>query len=306
MGSGLILLLIVGAWLAVLVPMALRSHEASALATVDKFSDAMRVLSRRGPGGRSEAAPADGPDGAEHEGVDEPGSGRGARARVRLARALRPRLPHSGSRLRRRRDRRALPPAARRLRALLVLLAAALLTLVGAVVGPLWMLVPHLVVDALLVVFLCWLRASAVARAEREWRIAMGERRSASSDTGPILPAEEPDLVEAWRTVPARVAGIPSRMPRRDELDPRPERLVPVPRTAGAPARGAQGEPWQPVPLPVPTYVTAPRAPRRAVPSLAHSGEGGSMLASAERSLGNDDQAPGLEHILGRRRAVGD
>jgi hypothetical protein len=47
-GSGLILLLIVGAWLAVLVPMALRSSEAvSAQGTVDRFHDAMRVLSRR-------------------------------------------------------------------------------------------------------------------------------------------------------------------------------------------------------------------------------------------------------------------
>ena len=47
MGSGLILLAIVGAWLAVLVPMALRKHDASNLGTVDKFHDAMRVLSRR-------------------------------------------------------------------------------------------------------------------------------------------------------------------------------------------------------------------------------------------------------------------
>jgi hypothetical protein len=47
-GSGLILLVIVGAWLAVLVPMALRSHDTSAsLTSVDRFSDAMRVLSRR-------------------------------------------------------------------------------------------------------------------------------------------------------------------------------------------------------------------------------------------------------------------
>jgi hypothetical protein len=47
-GSGLILLVIVGAWLAVLVPMALRSHDSAAsLTSVDRFSDAMRVLSRR-------------------------------------------------------------------------------------------------------------------------------------------------------------------------------------------------------------------------------------------------------------------
>ena len=53
MGSGLILLFVVGAWLAVLVPMALRSHDAStSLSSVDRFNDAMRVLSRREQTGR--------------------------------------------------------------------------------------------------------------------------------------------------------------------------------------------------------------------------------------------------------------
>ena len=56
MGSGLILLVIVGAWLAVLVPMALRSHDsASSLSSVDRFNDAMRVLSRREQTGRAGA-----------------------------------------------------------------------------------------------------------------------------------------------------------------------------------------------------------------------------------------------------------
>jgi ribosomal-protein-alanine N-acetyltransferase len=52
-GSGLILLVIVGAWLAFFVQLALRSNETTnVLGTVDKFHDAMRVLSRR------QAAPA--------------------------------------------------------------------------------------------------------------------------------------------------------------------------------------------------------------------------------------------------------
>jgi hypothetical protein len=52
-GSGLFLLLIVGAWLAVLVPMALKSHDSStSLSSVDRFNDAMRVLSRREQTGR--------------------------------------------------------------------------------------------------------------------------------------------------------------------------------------------------------------------------------------------------------------
>jgi hypothetical protein len=55
-GSGLILLVIVAAWLAVLVPMALRTHESStSLSSVDRFSDAMRVLSRRDAVARARA-----------------------------------------------------------------------------------------------------------------------------------------------------------------------------------------------------------------------------------------------------------
>ena len=46
--AGLILLAIVGAWLAVLVPMALKSHDSTtSLRSADRFSDAMRVLSRK-------------------------------------------------------------------------------------------------------------------------------------------------------------------------------------------------------------------------------------------------------------------
>jgi hypothetical protein len=78
--------------------------------------------------------------------------------------------------------------------------------------------------------------------------------------------------------------------------------IVPAPVVHVPPARGAQGEPWQPVPVPIPMYVTAPRAPRRVVdltvPSQAET------LAAAERSMGIDDQGPELDHILDRR-AVG-
>jgi hypothetical protein len=53
-GSGLILLVIVAAWLAVLVPMALRSSEtADSVSSVDRFNDAMRVLSRRDAAARA-------------------------------------------------------------------------------------------------------------------------------------------------------------------------------------------------------------------------------------------------------------
>ncbi len=304
MGSGLILVLIVGAWLAVLVPMALRSHDASALGTVDRFSDAMRVLSRREPVGRGGAAPEGAPesDAGPQDERDEdghpsgPADSRWTRLRAVLARPGRATWRRLSG-VRRRRARRApLRPAARRLRALLVLLAAAGGTLVGAVLGPLWMVVPHVVVDVLLVVFLCWLRASAVARAERDWRIAMGGRPTTEVDAGPILPAEV-----GGSALPGHVAGIPSRMPTRSSLDPRPQRLVPVPRGAEAPARGASGEPWRPVPLPAPTYLSAPPAPRRRIIDLTATG---SPAAGADGA--SSDRAWDLEQAVGRRRAVGD
>ena len=353
MGSGLILLLIVGAWLAVLVPMALRSHEASsALATVDKFSDAMRVLSRRGGAARARGGPAlQAEDGraAQAEGGAAPGaSGRPlaydpvpgsdplpgsdalsgsdalpgpdplsasvwapasaavpASEPVPEPRSLRRRSADALDLRRQRRrarraDRPALTPAARRLRALLVLVALAVVTLVGAVVGSWWLLLPHLVTDVLLLGFLCWLRSQAVAKEEREWRRAMGDPLPA-----PVSTSSRPVAPPAARTA-ARVAGIPDRMPSRTRLAAAAHRLTAVPaaRVEDVPqVRGAQGEPWQPVPVPAPTYVSAPAAPRRVI-DLTRSGAG-AMVSGAERRLATDEAAPELEHILDRR-AVGD
>ena len=334
MGSGLILLLIVGAWLAVLVPMALRSHDAAAaLGTVDKFHDAMRVLSRRDSGrgsGPVQDAPADP--------VARPG----------------------------------LTPAARRRRALLVLLAVAVLTLVGGLVGPVWLLAPHLVADLLLVAFLGWLRNSAVVRAEREWRTALGDRHPgrhgdqawsplqewssdedgevASATARVIVPAQpsavditgqdvfdqdvfdqdavhqtavhqiavhqtavhQPAVHQTAVHQPARAQddvahGAPAPAGRSFAAaagrTPSSSGMSAVPAARPTPARGAQGEPWQPVPVPVPTYVTAARAPRRLV-DLARPRPAADALTTAEGALGTDDQGRELDHILGRR-AVG-
>lgn len=284
MGSGLILLLIVGAWLAVLVPMALRSHEAaSAASTADRFHDAMRVLSRRSSGARpqaetAEAAPAPAPD-----------------------------LPAPAP------VRTGPTPAARRRRAAGVLVLLSLGSLAGGVLGPLWLLGVHVLADGLLLAGFLWLRSQAVLREEREWRSAMGDRRSDGA-SAPWSPLEE--LAPA--PAPVVVYGVPDRMPARREIvasdsvfdqhadaPARPRTapaVVPAPAPAVPAARGAQGEPWQPVPVPVPMYVTAPRAPRRLIDLTAPAPS--DALASAERSLGIDDQGPELEHILGRR-AVG-
>jgi hypothetical protein len=292
-GSGLILLLIVGAWLAVLVPMALRSSEAaSAHSTVDRFHDAMRVLSRRDSASRA-VPPVDGAPVDEVPVVTSP-----------AARRERPPAPRTRTRL---------TPAARRRRAVGVLVLVAAGSLAGAVVGPLWLLGVHAVADGLLLAGFLWLRHQAVLREERQWRSAMGDRR-ADDGVQPWSPLEELAPVPA----PVAVYGVPDRMPARreivstdsvfDQYADAPSRprtapaavpVAPAPRVPAA--RGAQGEPWQPVPVPVPMYVTAPRAPRRVVDLTAPA----EALASAERSLGIDDQGPELEHILGRRAANG-
>lgn len=127
MGSGLILFVIVGAWLAVLVPMALKSHDTStSLRSVDRFGDAMRVLSRRTPGDRRE---------------------------IVVARPLLDPVP--------------LTAAERRRRALLVLVGLALVTLGLGLLGSGLLLAAHLVCDALLAGFVVHLRKQAVLRAAR-------------------------------------------------------------------------------------------------------------------------------------------
>ncbi|HVE74514.1 MAG TPA: hypothetical protein VNA30_05415 [Mycobacteriales bacterium] len=134
MGSGLILLVIVAAWLAVLVPMALRSREATtSLSSVDRFNDAMRVLSRR-------------PDRA----------GEARRAFVLP--------PHGDAGLS---ARTQVPLATRRRRVLLVLVTAALLTLVAAAVASTAWLFVHGAVDVLVIGYVVHLRQQALLNAAR-------------------------------------------------------------------------------------------------------------------------------------------
>ena len=289
MGSGLILLAIVGAWLAVLVPMALRRYDTSHIVTADKFHDAMRVLSRRG-GPDPDPGPGPGPGTP----APVPGRFRSATGAVRGRVALR-------------RDRPPATAAARRRRVLLLLLAVSVGTGVLVVVDSLWMLAPHLLADLLLVAFLVHLRKTAVARAEREWRTAMRPEparapRPASrpAPARPAAPLVQPRAEPVLRA-PVHVAGIPDRMPAR----PAPlvaQAMEPLPA-----ARGAQGEEWSPVPVPTPTYLSAPAAPRRVVdvtrPGSYAEADG---LPDAERELGIVDEGPDLEEILERRRAVND
>ena len=275
MGSGLILLVIVAAWLAVLVPMALKSHDTSAsLRSVDRFGDAMRVLSRRTPGDRRELVLPPPP-----------------------AQEVEPLV---------------LTPAERRRRTLSVLVGLALVTLGLALVGPAVLLAVHLLVDALLVAFLVHCRRQAVRRsaATRGHTRPAPERRHQHQHQRHEQSQErrQPAPAVAPAARPVRVAGIPDRMPTRPAplTAPLPAPAAryedPVPVVAAA---TGTDDSWSPVPVPPPVYVGKPQAPSRPprVLDLTRPGEWTATLEDA--GLDILDEGPELDDILERRRVSG-
>jgi len=297
-GSGLILLVIVGAWLAVLVPMALRRHDsATSLKSTDRFSDAMRVLSRKGardvlvPRRRQtlvvsqtrSARPA-----ARATGVT-PATGVTATTGVTGVAATTWPLPAAPVEL----AQAQLPApgrtaAERRRRALLVLVGLMLLTLIAGLVGPAPLLGVHVACDLLLVAFVVHLRRQAVLRQQ------VLRRRARAAAHGFTAVAR-----------PARIAGIPERMPRRPRL------TVPLPAPAARhedplPATGTDGSSWSPVPVPPPVYAGKAVAPPRPTRVLDLTRPG--RWSSGEQELAqllDDSDGADLDEILDRRRVVG-
>jgi len=266
-GSGLILVVIVGAWLAVLVPMALRSHDSSAsLRSADRFDDAMRVLARKGARDVLVPRRSDASLVVSATRSPRPLIAPGARA-VPLTADVPVVL----------RARRT--AAQRRLRTLKVLVGLAILTLGLSRWG-----VPlagglHLLCDGLLVAFVVHLRRQALLRMQRF------ERQDAVS-----LPAPRA----------ARIAGIPDRMPLR----PAPI-VVPAAAQQAPAATGTDGT-WSPIPVPPPTYVGKSMAPKRAprVLDLTKPGEWTAALEGDDAGLEIDAAGPELADIIDRRRAV--
>ncbi|MCW2599577.1 MAG: hypothetical protein JWM02_1406 [Frankiales bacterium] len=281
MGSGLILLVIVGAWLAVLVPMALRSHDsATSLRSADRFGDAMRVLSRRGT--REVLVPRRATSSLV---VSETKSARPAPAVAEPEPVDEPDVVHARK-----------TAAERRLRTLLVLLGTALVTLGLGLFGVPAMLVMHAVCDLLLVMFVVHLRRQAILRAEREARQARRAAAAPRTEAAPVKPA---------RRAP-RIAGIPDKMPAR----PAPL-AVPLPAPAARyedkplPATGTDSS-WSPVPVPPPTYVGKAVAPKRAprVLDLTKPGQWTATLEGEDAGPDVLDDGPELDDIIERRRAV--
>lgn len=258
MGSGLILLVIVGAWLAVLVPMGLRSHDAEVSSrTGERFGDAVRVLRRRSavaPLEHEYFSPAD--DGADP--ADEESAAPG-RQWLPTLRSLFPRglwrapvdLLH-GARDRwqdHRAHRPAVTPAGRRRRVLVTLVLLAVATWGAGQVGPVWL------VDV------------AGLSAVTALLFLVGCRRQALSRSTRLDADRQPELRRRERAAPAEYAPAEYAPVARPRTEPLPV-VETLPVAAPAPARRrvrpAVGAEWQPVPVPLPSYVGKPTAPHRA------------------------------------------
>jgi hypothetical protein len=176
-GSGLILLVIVGAWLAVLVPMALRSHDsASSLSSVDRFNDAMRVLSRREQSSRAAARSFVLPARPETEPV-----------------------------------RPAVPVAVRRRRVLLTLVALTAMALVVGILASGWLLMLAFVFAALTTAYVVHLRRQALRKQERAYREQM--RHYASTRSADARPAAGRRVAGVPERMPARPAPLSAPLP---------------------------------------------------------------------------------------------
>lgn len=301
--EGILLLLVVGAWLIVLVPMALRRHDTvTSHRSADRFGAAMRVLSRRSavaarmpltrpvvavaplpttlarisrrPVSVGPAAAVAGPD----PGVP---SGRGPARRL------------AGSR--RGPARSALTPAQRRQRTLGGLVLAAMVTLVAGLVGPaLWLMV-SLLVWALVAAAAVQCHRLAVRRAApAPARVSPGRVSPVRSpEPATAAPSGSPTSVAAGQVpVPAATEPIPvAGSHRAATAVPASVPVAAVPPVPVQPSSpDSRGSLWSPTGVPRPTYLEAPRAAAARVPEPTHDVTDGGEL----------------DGILDRRRAVGD
>ncbi len=227
MGAGVIYAVIIALWAVVLVPMWVRRHdEANESRSVDRFHHAMRILSRRGtdmPDQRQVLQPRRQPV------VDVVVTG-----------------GHRSSATRSRAEARA-SQAQRRRRTLAVLagvfLVVAGLALLG-VVSPWLAVLPALLTAA----FVVHLRQEARRASAREARLRRLRRESASraavsgAVAGAVAGSEQRRAARAVFASTA-AADLESSQPA-EFYDAVADRV------------------WEPVPVPVPTYVNAPKAPR--------------------------------------------
>lgn len=246
--SSLILLVIVVAWAVVLVPMLLSRHEAAnEVRSVDRFATAMRVLARRSAASsearyvvvprRPESSPS-----VVVNGTTPFTSYVGPAAARHAVPADLPGPPPREDRVEAVRQQVVM----RRRRVLIVLtaLAALLLLLAVWVSSTLW--IPHLLCDLLLLGYVVHLRRETARMAARGARAAARSRRAAEQ-TAAALAASS-----------ARLSGLAH---------------LSTPSNAVIIERQEDGS-WHPVPVPLPTYVTAPVAPHQPAAAAGPSGDG--------------------------------
>lgn len=293
--SGLIYAVIVGAWAAYLVPMWLRRQdELNEARPTERFSTAIRLLSGRAAMERryakelrerdAEEAPGDvDPDAVTDrmESVDvrafsappdhtevrlrDPAPARPGQEhpRERQAPVRQERRRPSGAESERERRQRS-QVLARRRRTTTVLFMAFTLGAVVAAVGGLSFLWAPAVPAVLLSTYIVHLRAQERRRFvftmdRRRAEVAAQRlrenrpRRHQSASSAPAEPDEEPEGPAPAPTVSPQEAGRRALVEQTDHAE-----WVDQQRERGP----AQGDSWEPVPVPLPTYVTAPVAPR--------------------------------------------
>ncbi|MCZ3387596.1 MAG: hypothetical protein LH645_00375 [Actinomycetia bacterium] len=259
--SGLIYAAIAIMWAAVLIPMWLRNHDtASENRSAERFGQAMRVLSRK------EQAAAD--EEVRDSGADRAPAPLSARERqapriesavpiadARRAPAPRP-APRSEARpaarpARRQRPQRTL--AQRRARTLAVMAGLTLLLMLVAAVTPMpwWAPLPVVV---LLGTFVVHLRIQALQQQQRRSGRA---RRAAEPVTAPSTGGEFERSASGFVSGPSRAVVVETKGAR-----PAGVTFDSVEQGADGPTADEGDETWRPNPLPLPTYVTAPKAVR--------------------------------------------
>ncbi|MCS0639335.1 hypothetical protein NX801_27595 [Streptomyces sp. LP05-1] len=272
--SGLIYAVIVGAWAAYLVPMWLRRQdELNEARPTERFSTAIRLLSGRAGMERryarelrertSEAVTGVDPEAAtEHLGPIDvrafaaPPDHTEARLEIPEARPAKPRparRPRPGAAAERARRSKVL---ARRRRTTTLLFVAFTLGAVVAAVGGLAFLWAPAAPAVLLSAYIVHLR-----RQERKRFVYVMDRRRAEAAAQrlretrrqPAAPVEpEPQPVPEAAVSPQE-AGRRALVEQTDHAEWVDQQREPGP---------ARGDSWDPVPVPLPTYVTAPVAPR--------------------------------------------
>ncbi|MER7772454.1 hypothetical protein [Kitasatospora sp. NPDC096140] len=286
--SGLIYAVIVGAWAAYLVPMWLRRQdELNEARPTERFSTAIRLLAGRsalerraaralGDEPRDDEHSNDGPPGRDEAASGDPAAREPEPPAERAAERPAP-APQVGV------ERRARLLARRRRMVTGLFLCFALGAVVAAVAGLAFLWVPA-VPAALLTLYIGHLRKlerqryevklDRVRAAQAAERLRKREQQRVPAPTADAAPAEAPAGAEPAPATPAE-----ERAARRPHLrlaaDPE-EATVSVPSASavaeateheewvdGMRERGAAGpDSWEPVPVPLPTYVTAPVAPR--------------------------------------------